>query len=675
LWERWSSLAYGLLLVTGILAVYWPVGGFDFVNFDDQLYVSENAHIHGGITWAGLKWAAQTSETANWHPVTWVSHMLDCQLYGPRPGGHHFTNLLLHAASSCLLFVVLLRLTGKRGPSFVVAALFAWHPLHVESVAWVAERKDVLSAFFFMLTLWAYVRYAEGKSEARPKSEDGSKDVASTSQHSASKPYYVLCLAFFVLGLLSKPMLVTLPFVLLLLDYWPLGRLQPKTFRGLALEKAPFLLLSTVSCGVTLWAQGRGGAITGLNDLPLPYRIGNAVLSYYRYIGKTLWPTHLAAFYPHSLPNLSWGIWLAAAALVAFSIAAWQLKNCPWVAVGWFWYVGTLVPVIGLVQVGGQAMADRYSYLPSIGLFIAAVFALSQAATRFRYGAGGLAALTGLSLAACLAVTQQQVKYWRNSETLFRHATEVTQGNFAAYNNLGNALYLQGKNEEARNCFEQAVLWKFDYPDAHCSLAITYGALNRRAEARTEFQTALQLNPKLARTHYFFGNELLAEGDAAGAKGQYETALALKPDHPEAHYELAVLLLARNEAAEASRHLREAVRLRPDWVEALNNLAWLLATQPDARLRDGKEAVQLATQVVALTHTNNPGALDTLAEALAEAGQFAEAIQTARAANRLLPPSATNELRGQIEAHLRCYQQGQPVRESSDYGAKAAQGK
>ena len=312
--------------------------GFDFVNLDDQLYVTENAHVHTGITWAGLKWALRASETANWHPVTWVSHMLDCQVYGPRAGGHHATSLFLHVANSCFLFALLLRLTRKRGRCFVVAALFAWHPLHVESVAWVAERKDVLSACFGLLTLLTYAKYVEKKAESGTALYV-SCFTSHTLRHPSPAFYYLLALVLFALGLMSKPMLVTLPFVMLLLDYWPLGRSAeagkglgrfPRAGWGqLLVEKAPFLLLAGLSCGVTVWAQSRGGAVTAMKDLPVNYRIANAVLSYYRYIGKTLWPTHLAVFYPHGLPTVTWDVWLAGAGLVALSAVALWLRKFP----------------------------------------------------------------------------------------------------------------------------------------------------------------------------------------------------------------------------------------------------------------------------------------------------------------------------------------------------------
>jgi tetratricopeptide (TPR) repeat protein len=501
---------------------------------------------------------------------------------------------------------------------------------------------------------------------------DVQPSVPSSILHPPSSFFYGLSLAFFALGLVSKPMLVTVPFVLLLLDYWPLRRLSLPLLHHsitpplrLLLEKAPFLVLSALSCGVTLWAQDRFGAITAMKDLPMPYRVANAVLSYYRYIGKTLWPAHLTVFYPHSLATLTGWVWLAGAALAVFSVVALRLRKLPYVAVGWFWYAGMLVPVIGLVQVGAQAMADRYSYLPSIGLFILGVFGLSELAGRIRHGAAWLTVIAGLALAGCLAVTQRQVGYWRNSETLFHHTIAVTQRNFVAYNNLGNVLFAHGKKEEALGCYREAVRWKPDYADAHCSLAVVYAALKRFGEARAEYQVALQLNPKLARTRYFLGNLLQAEGESAAALEQYQTALSLQPDYSEAHYELAVVLLARNEVAEAARHYREAIRLKPDWIEALNNLAWLLATQPDARFRDGQQAVELAVRGVALTHTNNAGLLDTLGGALAEVGRFPEAINAARIAARLAHTSGAAELEREIEAHRQCYERGQPLREPS----------
>jgi tetratricopeptide (TPR) repeat protein len=492
---------------------------------------------------------------------------------------------------------------------------------------------------------------------------------------------------FFALGLMSKPMVVTLPFVLLLLDYWPLGRIagwgmgsaesgkRQGRFRRagggqLLLEKGPFLLLAALSCGATVWAQRRFGAIVAMNGLPAAPRIANAVLSYYRYMGKALWPTHLAVFYPYGQPHLNGVIVLAGVALAVLSVVALWLRKYPYLAVGWFWYAGTLVPVIGLVQVGEQAMADRYFYIPSIGLFIAGVFGLGELAGRFRHGAAGLRVIAGLALAGCLAATQRQVGYWRNNEALYRHAIAVTEGNFPIFNNLGNALTAEGKTEEAIRCYREAVRWQPDYAQAHCNLGNAYAALKRRGEALEEYEKALRANPKLARAQYHLANLLLAEGEAAAAAEHYQRALALMPDYAEAHYQLAVVLLGRGKVAEASRNYREAVRLKPDWVEALNNLSWLLATQPEGRFRDGKEAVELAARGVALTHTNNAQLLDTLGAALAETGRFREAADAARSAARLAQATGAAQLGQEIEAHRQGYERGQPFREASTTGAK-----
>ena len=371
-----------LFLVLNTLVVYWPVTGHQFVNYDDTDYVTENSYVQAGLSAKGLAWVWHSDVARNWHPVTMLSHMLDCQLYGLRPGGHHLTSLLLHIANALLLFLLLRNMTGALWRSGVVAALFALHPLHVESVAWVAERKDVLSTFFFLLTLWAYACYSAGravKSEGRKaKPEARSRSFQSPIANRRLR-YYWLALAFFALGLMSKPMLVTVPFVLLLLDYWPLRRfaLNTKTSKLKTLlpclrEKVPFLLLSAASCVVTFQVQQRGGSVLDVNNLPVAARVANALMSYVRYLGKMLWPEHLAALYLRKVPWPSWQVGLAAMALLAASVTVIRLaRRRPYLAVGWFWYVGTLVPVIGLVQVGMQTMADRYTYIPLIGIFIA----------------------------------------------------------------------------------------------------------------------------------------------------------------------------------------------------------------------------------------------------------------------------------------------------------------
>jgi len=685
---HWRIRLGGLILAAVTVFIYWPVSSFDFLNFDDQVYVVGNIHVKAGLTWESLKWALRTNDASNWHPLTWLSHMLDCQLFGPRAGGHHMTNVILHTANSCLLFVLLLWTTRKTGPSFVVAALFAWHPLHVESVAWVAERKDVLSCFFGLLTMLAYSRYAEtapGNGRARfgvPSLGGSHRGPPESGIPSAvSKRFYLLTVLLFALGLMAKPMLVTLPLVLLLMDYWPLrragcgadgqaGRFRRATWARLALEKVPFLLLAAISCVLTLRAQAAGGAIVAAEALSVPLRLASAAFAYYRYVGKILWPTHLAAFYPYSDPPLDWRVWMAALGLAVITATAMLLRKRPHAATGWLWFVGTLVPVIGLVQVGAQAMADRYTYLPSIGLFIAAAYGLGELAAPSRFAKAGLAALTVLVLASCLVATRRQLAYWRNSETLFRHAIAVTWNNYAAYNNLGIALETQDRVAEAAECYKNALVIFPRYADAHCNLATCYRKLKRTRDAIDEYQTALRIDPKNARTHYFLGNELLAEGSIARAIEHYRTGLALKPDHSDLHYQLATALLAQGEIADAYAHYREAIRLKPDFIEALNNLSWFLATQPDARFRDGKEALQLARRAVELTGTNNPGSLDTLAGALAETGRFREAAKTAQTAADLAKTQHAAGLERQIREHLQCYERGQPVRDTNSAAIK-----
>ena len=453
-WKR--LLCICLFLAVSTLVVYWPITRHEFVNYDDTDYVTANPLVQAGFTAKGLVWAWQSEVARIWHPLTMLSHMLDCQLYGLKPGWHHLTSLLFHIANTVLLFLLLWKMTGAVWRSGFVAALFALHPLHVESVAWVAERKDVLSTFWFLLTLWAYSRYAEGqerkpegrspKAEGRLKSEGRDPGRRSPSRcHRFG--YYWLALGLFALGLMSKPMLVTLPFVLLLLDYWPLRRFEvqgPKSkaqspaapsalpphasrithhasrniLLCLLLEKTPFLLLTAVSCIVTFRVQQSGGAMLDMSNLPIGARVGNALMSYVRYLGKMAWPEGLAPLYLRKTPWPAWEVGLAALALVASSAAAIRLvRRRPYLAVGWFWYVGTLIPVIGLVQVGMQTMADRYTYIPLIGISIILAWGSWDLADRFRTPVAGVGFGTAVMLAACMILTRMQVSYWQDSET------------------------------------------------------------------------------------------------------------------------------------------------------------------------------------------------------------------------------------------------------------------
>ena len=463
-----------LLLLLAVAVVYWRVTDCEFIGFDDGQYVVENPHVHAGLSAQSVTWAFTTTAASNWVPLTWLSYMLDYELYGLNPRGYHLTNLLLHLASSALLLLVLWRTTGARGCSAFVAALFALHPLHVESVAWVAERKDVLCGFFFMLTLWAYTRYAE-------------RDF--------TLGRYGLVLLFLGLGLMAKPMLVTVPAVLLLLDFWPLGRFERTRLRTLLLEKVPLLLLA-VCAAVPTWLIQASSSATGLvENLGLDLRVGNALLAYVHYIVHFFWPRGLAVFYPHPGADVSIG-WAIAAGLLLLGVSVLVLRSTPrrpYLALGWLWYLGMLVPVIGLVQVGEQAMADRYTYLPMIGLTIAVAWGAPDLLERWRPRPELVAAATGLVLVTLASLTWVQIGYWRNSVTLFEHALRVTQDNHLAHTNLGVALTERGEHERAIHHYEQALRIKPDYVAAHFNLAVTLVRQDRRAEAIRHYARALHI--------------------------------------------------------------------------------------------------------------------------------------------------------------------------------------
>jgi hypothetical protein len=531
-WALQSGLWIYVALFAAGIAAYAQVAHFDFVNFDDPEYVTQNPHVRGGLTLADAAWAFTSREAANWFPVTWLSHMLDCQLFGMSSGWHHLSNVWFHALATLLLFAFLERATKARRRSAVVAFLFALHPLHVESVAWVAERKDVLCAFFWFLTLWAYVRYIE-----RP-----------------SVRSYALALGAFCLSLTAKPMAVTLPFVLLLLDFWPLRRLQ-KIRRKAIWEKLPFFAASAVVGVVTYLVQRGSGAVQAVSNFPVGLRLENGLISYVVYIAKTFCPINLAVFYPYP-QNLP--VWQAASAgLVIAGISALVLRcfrSYPYLAVGWLWYLGTLVPVIGLVQVGAQARADRYTYIPTVGLFIMLVWGATEVI--LVWGATDVvrrwprAKKAGLVLAtagcsSCFALTVVQVHHWRNSESLFRHALDVTDHSDVAEHNLGVALSATpGKLPEAISHLEAAVHIRPDSARARTdlgnALANTPGRLE---EAVAEYRSALRIAPDSAITHNNLGNTLLRmPGHGAEAIAEYEQALRLKPGYAEAHNNLGIAL-------------------------------------------------------------------------------------------------------------------------------------
>jgi protein O-mannosyl-transferase len=552
--DLWICL--GLLAV--IFAVYAQVAHFDFVNFDDPEYVLRNAHVRGGVTPGGLAWAFGSGYGANWFPLTWISHMLDVQLFGMDAGFHHLTNVLLHALASLLLFAFLRRATRALVPSAFVAFLFALHPLHVESVAWVAERKDVLSAVFWFLALWAYVRYTERPSAAR----------------------YLQTLAAFALGLMAKPMIVTLPFVLLLLDAWPLGRLRPSWPR--IREKLPFFALSAAVSLVTYEVQRAGGAVMTVSAIPLMLRIENALVSYVDYILKMLWPAGLAVFYPYPLSVPAWQVAAAALTIAAITFLAVRAFSArPYLTVGWLWYLGTLLPVIGLVQVGTQARADRYMYVPAIGLAIMLAWSIASFGNR---AAMAMAA----ACAAWAALTWVQLGYWRNSETLFRHALAVTRDNAIAEHNLGSALLDEpGRLPEAIAHLRAALRINPGSAQAHTDLGSALAKAGRPGEAIAEFRAALAGAPGSAVVHNNLANALAASGQPLEAIREYDAALRIDPAYNEArqnlaiaHFDAGVSFAKAGRAPEAVAEFQEALRLLPGYADAHNNLGVVLSQMP-----------------------------------------------------------------------------------------------
>ena len=622
------------MLVVAVLLVFGQTLRHQFVNYDDDQYFFSNPHVQAGLTPADTAWAFQTTYASNWHPLTWLSFMLDVELFGTGPAGPHLTNVLLHAANTVLLFLLLRRLTGAYWRSVVVAALFGLHPLHVESVAWVAERKDVLSGLFFMLTLLMYVGYVQKAESGMPAGK------TSNIQHPTSNVQwrYWAAVFFFALGLMSKPMLVTVPFVLLLLDYWPLERFTIYdlrfTIRRLAWEKVPFFVLSTASCVVTVLAQQK--VVATIEWLPMPLRIGNALVTYITYLGQMVYPTGLAVFYPHPVENLpAWKIELGLVLVCGISVAvlAWWRKH-PYLLVGWLWYLGTLVPVIGLMQVGEQARADRYTYLSLIGVFVMLAWGAGETFERWRYrrqvlGAGGF--IVAAVLMVCASI---QTSHWRNSESLWKHTLACTSGNYVGHNNLGLALAMQGRPAEAIGHFQKAVEIKPDYAEAHNNMALLLAERGRSVEARRHFQIALALEPGYADAHNNFGLLLAAQGKSAEAMAQFQKALDLKGNSAEAHNNLGLLLISLGRPAEAIRHYEQALELKPGYAEAHNNLGLALAAEdrPDEAIGHWEQALR--------TRPDDAEAHRNLGLALAAEGRFSEAIGHWEQALRIKPDDA-----------------------------------
>lgn len=708
------------------LSAYWQVRHNEFIaTFDDDLYIVDNSHVNAGITFEGLRWAFTTSHAFNWHPLTWLSHMVDCQLFGVDASSHHLMNVAFHILNSLLLLTVLWRMTGRLWASAFVSAAFALHPLHVESVAWASERKDVLSTLFWMLTLLAYASYCKRPNLRR----------------------YLLVFLALGLGLLAKQMLVTLPIVLLALDYWPLRRLRlkaeqasdmqqtfPAVSRGrCVLEKAPLLALSAAASIVVYLVQQQTGPVRPFAEYPLAWQVGNALVAYVAYIGKTVWPSNLAIFYPHRGANLPiWHIAWSALLLASVTVGAmWRTKKRPYLLSGWLWYLVTLVPVIGLVQVGLQAYADRYTYIPLTGLFIIVAWGAVDVLSGVRNKRTILSLCALVPLLAFAFLTRRQVGYWRNGMTLYKHATVAVKDNWWGYHHIGELLVRENKPDEAIENLKEAIRIKPDFTNAYNEIGVIFIKQGKLEEAIENLKQALRINPNFVEGRSNLAFALSRAGKREEAAKHYSMLLKRDPGRPEAHYNLANILVEMGRLDEAGLHFRKVIEIKPDYFEARSNLAnvaakqgrleeaithweelvkvnpnevtlysnlgtayqrldkpdkpishweralqlkpdhvivlaklsWLLATSRDAQYRDGGRAVELARRGCELTGYTEPTLLDKLAAGYAEAGQFDEAIRTGETALRLARIVGPEELAAIISTRLEWYKRGEAYHE------------
>ena len=655
------TLVVCLVLGLGTIGLYAPALTFNYVKTDDIIYVVGNPFVAHGLSFPAVGWAFTTGYGGNWHPLTWISHMLDCQLFGLQPGGHHAVSILFHAVNVVLLFLVLRRMTNCFWRSVAVAALFAWHPLHVESVAWIAERKDVLSTFFWMLTLWAWVRYVE--------------EVKTPSSKSIF--FYFSALFLFVLGLMSKPMVVTLPCVLLLLDWWPLGRLRfgaapagaeappppGAQIARLVGEKIPFFVFSIASGIVTLLAARRQEAFSVVAQLPFKVRFVTAVLSCFRYLAKTLWPSDLGATYPFMLRHTRWELIGAALILAAISILALGArKSRPYWLFGWLWFLGTLLPTMNLVAAGAQPMADRYMYIPSIGLLILICWEVFDLAAATEHAQLILGGIWGAALVGCCVLTSFQLQFWRNEETLVSHIA------MPRYNFMGHAdyaVFLMRHNQLAA-------------AEAECNQAVsilpTYGLLylmqgdvlrmeGKFDRAVQQLNLALKYDPRLVGARIPLGRALLGLKRPVEAAAQFRTVLQSEPRNFEADAWLAKSLLIQGKTNESITEFRRTLSLQPNDAEVLNDLAWLLATSPHSEIRNGAEAVKLASNACELTGNKQPLLLGTLGAAYAEAGRWDEAVAAAQKAHDLAAAAGQKAVAERNLQLQQLYRSHQPFRE------------
>ncbi len=673
-----------VLLVMATTAVYWQVHEHDFINFDDPEYVYTNPSIYNGLTSQSLVWAFTTPHggTSYWHPLTWMSHMLDCQLYGLNPRGHHLTNLFFHIINALLLFWVFKKMTGGLWQSAFVAAAFALHPLHVESVAWISQRKDVLSTFCWILTMAAYLRYVKR-----------SNAVAEQTKHSFSylaNPWYLLTLLVFAIGLMTKPMLITLPFVLLILDYWPLERFElgrgfktdvpqngesPNTFSQwrvlgrLFVEKIPFFILSVIISIITFIAQKNVGALTPGEAFSLRARILNAFISYVKYIEKTIWPNRLAVFYPHlcDAVSISSAV-IAVLLLLAISVLILRLATRhKYLPAGWLWYLGTLVPVIGLVQAGGQAMADRYTYMSLTGLFVITAWGLTDISVKWRYRKTILTVSAAAALLALSICTHLQLQYWRNTKTLFDHALDITDENYMAHICLAEYFVEQDQLDQAVNHNLEILRIKPDHTKAHNNLGVILALQSKFDQAIEHFNEVVKIDPNIAETYNNLGYTMVQQSKFSQAITYYTKALQIEPDHirargniADAHNALGIAFYRQRKLDEAVKHFTQVLHFNPDHVGPMNTLAWLLATRKKADFYDPQEAIRLAKKACELSEYQKPIVMGTLAAAYAAAGDFPQAITIAEKALALARSADQDQLAGNIQKQLFIYKAGRP---------------
>ena len=689
--KTWVKLLIYIGLAAGTFAAYEPIRKNTFVNYDDHAYITKNANVTGGITLHSVVWSFTKYYAGNWHPLTWLSHILDCQLFGLNPIGHHLVSLLLHIVNALLIFWIFNSVTGAIWPSAFVAAVFAMHPLQVESVAWAAERKTVLSGLFWFLTIAVYIWYTKRPGIGR----------------------YLLLFGMYALCIMTKPIVVTLPLVLLLLDYWPLGRVKWEWHTGrvpknkglqevsvwrLITEKIPLFAMSAALSVITFVIQQHSGAVAAMRTIPLDFRFANMFISYIRYIGKIIWPSQLAAFYPYPRANLS-DANVAVCMLIFILISLFSIylgRRRKYIVMGWLWYVGTLVPMIGLVQVGMQSMADRYMYVSILGpLFIAVWTVRDFVFNRPRWKVA-VSLLAVVVLFSSVIVTRTQVRYWQNTITLFEHALKVTKNNdlaekgyggglfeagrfdeaavhlnnalriqpgyFAAGNDLGKVYIKQGKLDEAVACFNELLKRKKDSAELYYNLGLALTLQNKYEEAVKCFAGALELDAKYPDAHNRMGTALLATGKNVEAIKYLTEALRISSNDAGLYEKLGNAYAQSGRYEQAIQNWTKTAELKPDSANVLNNLAWLLATANNTFVQDANKAIELAHHACELTDYNEPSYMDTLAVAYAAAGRFKDAVMTAQQAVDTAKSSGQEKLAGEIQSRLELYQAGRPYR-------------